>query len=173
MWLEGPWAFHNQTEGKLSWRYIYFALSDMSSKVIARCPRIGKASRAMLEATVLTHVSRCQEGVGPELSLWMDVSLCTQHQGDVSHDRTSFDMCGAAVSLWETLPGIRCGKLWPEGSVSLMSNQNGNSILWRIYTIIQCMQLQIYQGLFFQWQLQEIKFISIPVFTGHKPVIVA
>lgn len=132
MELEGPSAFWNQTEGKLSWRYSYLALSEMSSKVTARCPREGKASRNMLKATVLTHTAPC---AGPETLPWLVVSLYTRHQWDMSHEGTSFEICGPATNLWKILPGIRHVELWPEDSVPLMSSQNGNSILWGIYVI--------------------------------------
>ena len=46
-----------------------WCFSGMSTKVIARCPRVGKAPRNMPKPTVLTHMASCQEGAGPEIVL--------------------------------------------------------------------------------------------------------
>lgn len=52
-----------------SWKYIDLPLSVMARNVIARCPRVGMASKNILQPTVLVHTAPCQHDTGPEIVL--------------------------------------------------------------------------------------------------------
>lgn len=56
-----------------------------------------------------------------------------------------------------------------------MSSHNGNSILSRIYILIQGISVcnyELIELLFSLMKLQETEFIRILMFVGHKPIIV-